>query len=416
MNQKILTGQAVILAAGEGTRVRPLTITRPKPSLKVLGRSILEYNLEALSSLVNEVILVVGYKGKEVERTIGHRFKNLKIKYVWQEKQLGTAHAARKVKGLIEDKFLLLNGDDVYSKEDIKSCLKKFPSILLGKVKDPSKFGVVLTEKGFVKDIIEKPEKPVSDLVNTGLYFLNKSIFDFRIKKSKRGEYEFTDLIKKFIKKRKLYFKVAKGWIPLSFSWNLLDLNEFLLKKAKGKKEGKIEKYCKILGKVIIEKGAEIKSGTYIEGPAYIGRNSKIGPNSYIRPFTCIGEECRIGQAVEIKNSIIGDGTHIAHLSYVGDSIIGENCNLGAGTIIANLRFDSKTIKTRVKGKIVDTGRRKFGCVFGDNVKTGIHVSIMPGVLVGANSIIGPNSVVFENIKDDTLFYTKFKEIKRDKK
>ena len=163
--------QAVILAAGEGTRVRPLTITRPKPSLKVLGKSILEYNLEALSSLVDEVILVVGYKGREIEKTIGHHFKSLRINYVWQERQLGTAHAAKKAKKLIKDKFLLLNGDDVYSKRDIKECLEKFPSILLGKVKDPSKFGVVETKRNFVKDIIEKPRKPVSDLVNTGLYF-----------------------------------------------------------------------------------------------------------------------------------------------------------------------------------------------------------------------------------------------------
>lgn len=405
--------QAVILAAGEGTRVRPLTITRPKPSLKVLGKSILEYNLEALSSLVDEVILVVGYKGREIEKTIGHHFKSLRINYVWQERQLGTAHAAKKAKKLIKDKFLLLNGDDVYSKGDIKECLEKFPSILLGKVKDPSKFGVVETKRNFVKDIIEKPRKPVSDLVNTGLYFLNKSIFDFKIRKSKRGEYEFTDLIKKFIRNKKLYFKVAKGWVPLSFSWNLLDLNEFLLKKAKEKRKGKIEKYCKISGKVIIEKGAEIKSGSYIEGPVYIGCNSKIGPNSYIRPFTCIGDGCRIGQAVEIKNSIIGDGTHIAHLSYVGDSILGENCNLGAGTIIANLRFDSETIKVRVKEKLIDTERKKFGCVFGDNVKTGVHVSIMPGILVGENAIIGPHSLVMKNIEDNTIFYSSQRAIKK---
>jgi bifunctional UDP-N-acetylglucosamine pyrophosphorylase/glucosamine-1-phosphate N-acetyltransferase len=399
--------QAVILAAGEGTRVYPLTKTKAKPSLKVLGKSIIEYNLEALSGLVKEVILVIGYKGEDIEKNIGSNFGPLKIKYVWKKEILGTADAAKEAKDLIKDKFLLLNGDDIYSKEDIKKCLKTFPSILLAKVEDPSRFGVVSIENDSIKDIAEKPENPSGNLVNTGLYFLDKSIFDFEIEKSQRNEYEFTDLIKNYIQRQKLYFQIAEGWIPLSFSWNLLDLNEFLLKKAKGKKQGKIEKYCTILGNVIIEKGAEIKSGTYIEGPAYIGKNSKVGPNSYIRAFTCVGDNCRIGQAVEVKNSIIGDGSHIAHLSYVGDSIIGSDCNFGAGTIAANLRFDSKTIKSEVKGKVIDTGRRKFGCVIGDDVKTGINVSIMPGILIGKNSVIYPNSLIERNLPDDSIFNPK---------
>ena len=396
--------QAVILAAGEGTRVYPLTRTKAKPSLKILGKSIIEYNLEALSGLVEEVILVIGYKGEDIEKNIGSSFGPLKIKYIWKNEILGTADAAKEARSLIKDRFLLLNGDDIYSKEDIKKCLKIFPSILLGKVEDPSKFGVVSTEKDFVIGITEKPDNPSGNLVNTGLYFLDKSIFNFEIEKSERNEYEFTDLIKNYIKQQKLYFQIAEGWVPLSFSWNLLDLNEFLLKKVKGKKQGKIEKYCTILGNVIIEKGVEIKSGTYIEGPAYIGKNSKVGPNSYIRAFTCVGDNCRIGQAVEVKNSVIGDGSHIAHLSYVGDSIIGSDCNFGAGTIAANLRFDSKTIKSEVKGKVIDTGRRKFGCVIGDNVKTGINVSIMPGILIGKNSVIYPNSLIERNLPDDTIF------------
>ena len=161
---------------------------------------------------------------------------------------------------------------------------------------------------------------------------------------------------------------------------------------------GKIEKGVTLKGKIFVDKGTILKSGTYIEGPVYIGKNCQIGPNCYLRKFSQVGDKCRIGQAVEIKNSIVGDNSKIGHLSYLGDSIVGENCNLGAGTISANLRFDEKTINAKVQGKVIDTGRKKLGCILGDNVKTGVDVSLMPGVLVVPNSKILPGSVVFKNI------------------
>ena len=415
LNNRLLTGQAVILAAGKGIRCQPLTKTRPKPLLKVLDKTILGHNLEQLNNLVKEAILVVGYQAEEIKKFFGNRYKNLKIKYVLQDSQLGTGDAAKKAFSLIKDRFLLLNGDDVYDREDIKKCLEKYPSISLSQVKDSSHFGLVSCSKNLVKGIIEKPEKATHNLVNTGLYFLPKSIFNFKIKKSPRGEYEFTDYINQFAKKEKPLWVLAKNWHALSCSWHLLEVNDFFLSKEKTAKKGKIEKNCQIKGKVIIEKGALIKSGSYLEGPIFIGKDSQVGPNCYVRGPVSIGSCCFIGQAVEVKNSIIGDNSKISHLSFVGDSIIGENCNLGAGTIIANLRFDQKTIKVMVKGKLIDTQREKFGAILGDNVKTGINVSIMPGIIIGQNAVIGPNSLVTENVKDDTIAFVNqdSKKIKR---
>ena len=396
--------QAIILAAGKGTRLWPLTSTRPKPLLKVVGKTILEQKLDVLSALVKEVILVVGYKGQSIKDLIGEKYKNLEIKYVWQKEPKGTGDAILKAQNLLKEKFLLLYADDIYLKEDIEKCLKKFPSLSVKEVENPASFGVIIPEKDYVKDFIEKPKEFVGNLVSTGILSLDKSILKEKIEKSERGEYELANFLREFIKKRKLYFVKTKEWIPISYPWNLLETNEFFLKKIKKRIEGKIEKYCQILGPVIVQKGTVIKSGTYIEGPVFIGANCQIGPNCYLRKFTSIGNNCKIGQAVEIKNSIIGDGTKISHLSYIGDSIIGENCNLGAGTIAANLRFDGKTIKTEVKGEIIDTKRKKFGCVLGDNTKTGINISLMPGVLIGSGCIIGPGSIVFKNVKDNMTF------------
>ena len=111
-----------------------------------------------------------------------------------------------------------------------------------------------------------------------------------------------------------------------------------------------------------------------------------------------------MGQGVEIKNSILNKGTKVPHLSYVGDSIIGENCNFGAGTITANLLFEEKTVKTKVKGKMIDTTRRKLGCIMGNNVKTGINVSIMPGVMIGNDSLIYPHSLVKKNVEKESVY------------
>jgi len=391
--------QAIILAAGNGVRLQPLTCTRPKPLIKIFEKSILEHNLDQLRGIVKEVILVVGYKGELIQKKIGKKYKEIKIRYVWQKTPKGTGDAAKYALPYLKDRFLLLNGDDFYFKEDLKKLIKKFPAIL-AKKEDPTNFGAIIVKKdGKVKEIVEKPEKKISNLANIGAYYLPKEIFKYRIKKSKRGEYEFPDYINQFARNHSLYFVEAKNWVPISFSWNLLDAAEFFLSTTKGKIEGKIERNVHIEGKIILKKGSIIRSGTYIIGPVYIGKNCIIGPNCFIRGNTIIGNNCRIGQAVEIKNSIIYENTNIAHLSYVGDSIIDQNCNFGAGTIIANLRHDNTSVKTMINRKLIDTKRRKFGTVFGEGVKTGIGTLIYPGRKIWPNKTTLPGERIIKDIK-----------------
>jgi|AntAceMinimDraft_18_1070375.scaffolds.fasta_scaffold00947_7 bifunctional UDP-N-acetylglucosamine pyrophosphorylase/glucosamine-1-phosphate N-acetyltransferase len=392
--------QAIILTAGKGERMQPLSFEKQKHLIKILGKTILEHNLEQLDGLVEEVILVIrpDRKCKEIKDLIGDRYKKLKIKYAIQKRALGTGDAVKSSLSLLEDKFLLLNGDDLYDKKDIKKVLKTFPCLLAKEVKRPQFFGVVETKEGLIQSLIEKPLKPKSNLANTGLYFLPKEILNYSINKSSRGEYEFTDYIKQFIKDEKLNIIKASQWIPVSYSWNLLEANKVLLSGIEKLYQGKIEKDCHLFDKIIIGKGTVIKSGTYIEGPAWIGENCVIGPNCFLRKFTSIGNDCRIGQAVEIKNSLIGKNTNVARLSYIGDSIIGENCNLGAGTITANLRHDGETIKTEIKNKLIDTKRKNFGTVLGDGVKTGVGTLIYPGRKIWPNKITLPGEKVTEDI------------------
>ncbi len=392
------TKQAVILAAGNGLRIWPLTVTRPKPSLPILGKSILERKIDILSDFVEEVVLVVGSNKKEIEKALGNRHNGVEIKYVVEKERLGTGHALQCAEPVLRERFLVLNGDDIYGRAGIENALKSFPCILAKKVKDISRYGAVLTEKNLVKGLIEKPETAVSEWANIGVYHLPKKVLEQKIEISKRGEYEITDYIQKLSRIQKVYWARAYDWKPVSYPWDLLDANQIFLQEINSEIKGKVERGAFVKGQVFIGRGTLVRSGSYIQGPAFIGEGCDIGPNSYIRPLTVIEKGCRIGQAVEIKSSLICEKSCIGHLSYVGDSIISRGCNLGAGTITANLRFDEQNIKTLVKGEMVDTGRAKMGVVLGDNVKTGIHVSLMPGVMIGPDTHITPHSLVEKNI------------------
>ena len=389
--------QAVILAAGKGTRMLPLTENRPKPLLKIANKTILEHNLEQMEGLVDEAIIVVGYKKEMIKELIGDCYKNIKIKYVEQKETLGTGHALETASELLEDKFLVLCGDDLYFKEDLQKVVLKNQCILLKESDVPENFGVVLTENGIVVRVEEKPQNPKSNLVNTGLYLLNKDIFGIQLKKTERGEFELTDYIKEI---SGLEFVIADNWFPLTHPWNLLDANEFILRTIEKKIKGVVEDNCHIGENVQIGEGTVVKSGAYIENNVIIGKNCKIGPNCYIRGSTSIGDGCHIGNGVEVKNSIFFENSNAPHLNYVGDSVIGGNTNLGGGTIIANLRHDNKNILVNIKNNLVDTKRRKFGAIIGDNVKTGAGTLIYPGRKIYGNCFTKPKEIVTKDISE----------------
>ncbi len=416
--------KAVILAAGEGKRMRPLTYERPKVMLPVAGKPLVEHLLvEVKEAGIDEFIFVVGYHDETIRDHFGEGERwGVDIQYVTQKTQLGTADALRKTEALVEDtdEFLMLNGDTIVSAEDIKrvSCAASSSEIALGviKVKNPEDYGVIETEGEKITKIHEKMKEPPSNLVNAGVYLLNKSsIFEALSKtaKSKRGEFELTDSLQLLIEEgKRIIWKPIEHWVDVSYPWDLLAANEllmcettFVLRRSvfdKTFKENFIhEQNVSIKGDVSIGDNTVIKSGSYIEGPVVIGGNSKIGPNSYIRANTSIGDNCHIGSAVEIKNSIIMDGTDIPHLSYVGDSVIGCRCNLGAGTKIANLRFDDAPVKT----KGLDTGRRKFGAIISDGVKTGINASIDAGTVIGNNTLIGPGAFATGYIEKNSRIF-----------
>ena len=394
--------KCVILAAGEGKRMHPLTFTRPKVMLPIANKPILEWNLiNAKKAGLKEFIFVVGYKSEMVRDFFNNGKKwNVKIDYVNQGKPQGTGHAIEMVEKFVNN-FIVLCGDTIFGVKDIKSITQKKASIGIVEVKHPEEYGIVEIKDNKLVKIYEKMEEPFSNMINGGIYNFDKKIFDYikKTKKSPRGEYEITDSINMKVKEKTMEVVHLKEWRDIVFPWHLLEANGEILKKIDKKIEGTVEKNTTIKDKVIIGKNTIILPGSYIQGPVVIGNDCKIGPNCYIRPYTSIGDGCHIGNACEVKNSIILSNSKIPHQNYVGDSVIGEGCNLGSGTKIANLRLDKKNIKTLIDGKEIDTKRKKLGVILGDNVQTGINSMFNVGSMVGNNVFVGPGAVVEKEIK-----------------
>jgi len=160
---------------------------------------------------------------------------------------------------------------------------------------------------------------------------------------------------------------------------------------------GDVADSAEIRGSVVVEEGATVESGVVIEGPALLQDGATVGPNAYVRGKTLLGPETKVGHGVEIKNSILMAGTHVPHLSYVGDSVIGRNVNFGAGTNVANLRHDDEPVQATVKGDRVSTGRRKFGVVVGDDAKTAINTTLNAGVKLAAGATTVPGETVLRD-------------------
>ncbi len=192
----------------------------------------------------------------------------------------------------------------------------------------------------------------------------------------------------------------ATSSFVIRYPWDLIRANEwFVSSLTVNRVEGVIHPSAVIEGVIHLGSGTRILPGVFIEGNVIIGENCKIGPNCYIRGNTSIGDCCHIGQSVEIKNSLILSKTNVGHLSYIGDSILGENVNLGAGTTTSNLRHDGKNHRSSVNGVLIDTGRRKFGAIFGDGVHTGIHTSIYPGRKLWPGTTTRPGEIVERDLQ-----------------
>ncbi|OLB71765.1 hypothetical protein AUI06_03035 [archaeon 13_2_20CM_2_52_21] len=410
--------RAVVLAAGRGERLWPLTEETPKPLLPIANNSILERTLEALVQAgIRQIVLIVGFRSEKIRQRLGNgKAIGAEIKYVRQKSQKGTADAVGSCsKELVgDDRFLVLYGDDYYGTSVPRTFLAKArqnSGITVGtaNVQDASSFGKIEFKRGLVTEILEKASKAGPGQVNAGIYLMDQSIFPAitKTKRSVRGELELTDALRILVSNGQPVYAQALGsrqWLGISYPWDMLEANRWILESEKSVFKGTVEKGVQVRGPVVLEEGSVVKAGSYLEGPVRVGKRCYVGPNSYLRPFSTLGDDVKVGAGCEVKNSIVMRHTKIPHLSYIGDSVIGEDCSFGAGTITANLRFDEAEVKSKVRRVWVNTGRKKLGAVLGDRVRTGVNVSIFPGVKIGPGAWIGPGAIVDHDVASNARY------------
>jgi UDP-N-acetylglucosamine diphosphorylase/glucosamine-1-phosphate N-acetyltransferase len=390
--------QTVLLAAGQGTRMRPLTETVPKPMLPVADRPLCAHTADAaVAAGASELVVVVGYEADAVREYFGETYRDVPVSFAVQDEQLGTAHAVRAASEHLEGAFAVLNGDNLYDPASVAALFESAPAVAAIEVDDPRNYGVLSTDEAGarVTDVVEKPDDPPSTLANAGGYtFPGAAVEYLDVEPSERGEYEITDVLDQVLETAHVTPVTLSRWLDVGRPWELLAANEWKLGALDRRIDGEVRGDADIRGDVVVEAGATIEAGVVVEGPALVRSGATVGPNAYIRGATLVGESCHVGHGVEVKNSVLMAEAAVPHVSYVGDSLLGPGVNLGAGTQVANLRHDDADVKQTVKGDRVSTGRRKYGVVAGPNAKTGINTSLSPGVVLSAGATTKPGESV----------------------
>jgi glucose-1-phosphate thymidylyltransferase len=380
--------QAVILAAGEGKRVRPLTRSRPKALLPVANRPIIGYVIEALlKNGIRDIVVVVGYRKEQVIRFLNEL--DVPITVVVQDKQLGTAHALNCAKSHIAGDFLLLPGDNYIDPDSIGRIKDIRNAMLITEHPSPSNFGVVLLKDGHVNQIIEKPEHSPSFMVSTGIFSLTQDFF------SCISGNDITDAVSSMLASGTLLKAVvADDWQDAIYPWDLLKMNMRLLKDLAEVREGSINRQTIIHGPVRIGKGSTIGPNTVITGPVIIGNDCEIGPNCCIMPNTSLGSRVKLEPFTYLGKSLIMDDTSIGSHSRIVDTVAGKGCRLADHTTIS-----ASAGLMNIEEKII---KPEFGAVFGDQVTAG-PFTIFSNCIVGNNvAIEGGNRIISRILPDES--------------
>ncbi|ACL24714.1 glucose-1-phosphate thymidylyltransferase [Chloroflexus aggregans] len=331
--------KGLVLSGGKGTRLRPITYTSAKQLVPVANKPVLFRVIEAIRDAgITDIGIVIGDTGDEIRSAVGNgRRWGVKITYIPQESPLGLAHAVKISRDFLDtDRFVMFLGDNCIQ-GGISPLIEQFGNsnynaqIVLKKVSDPRSFGVAeLDDDGRIIRLVEKPREPKSDLALVGIYMFDYHVFEAveAIRPSARGELEITDAIQWLVSNGySVYPYIHEGWwIDTGKKDDMLEANRLVLEEMEPAVHGYVDRDSQLIGKVIIEPGAEIINST-IRGPAIIGEHTRI-VNAYVGPFTSIYHHCHIEEC-EIEHSIVLEYCTIRNLPHrLEDSLIGRNVEI----------------------------------------------------------------------------------------
>ncbi len=386
----------LILAAGRGKNLHPLTDTRPKPMIKICNKPILHYLVDLLLAAgITEFEIVIGHEGGKILDYFqyGQNF-GAEINYLHQKDQSGIGNAVllAKDKFAQSDYFMLIYGDAFVRENIINNTLMSFralkqPVAAVCLTPTPALFGnIYMTQDMKITKIVEKPDKSLGNYVLTGAFILPTSFFE--ILESENGDIE--KAFAKLLTDIGLYASIwEEDWIDLAYPWDILTANQITMSSWQ---EARIDKTVTMMGNVHVEgpvridRNVRIESGTVIKGPCYIGPDCYIGNNVLIRQNSSIGQGSIIGFGVEIKNSVFFGGNKTGRLSFVGDSVIGEKTIIGSGVMTINTNLDRSPIQVNINAKKVNSHLEKLGAFIGDNVEIGASNTLKFGTVLAPNT------------------------------
>ena len=417
--------KAVILAAGQSSRFKPVSDNQHKGLTEVLGRPIIEHTIEELRDAGVDEVIVVQSPNQEMENSLGDTPDH----YVVQEEPKGMGNALRQAEHLLDDKFLVLTPYRANAAQFFESMIEKAENedaevvFVSTPTDEPEKYGILeLNDEGKAVDMIEKPEpeEAPSNHKVVGMYLLSENFFD-HLDEVETWEYQYEDALSNHMKEEPAsVLKIDEETNSIKYPWDLFSVIEELMEQ-KGKnisENASIADSAEIKGDVIIEDGATVYENAAIKGPVYIGENATVGNNSVVRDHVAIEKEATVGANSEVKNSIFQPGSSM-HSGFIGDSIIGKNSSIGAGTITANREFPKDGERPEVESDLIgkdydkNTGRSYMGAVIGDDVDIGVNVSLMPGIQIGSNAKIGPGTVVHENVENGETVYVDQEQVRK---
>ena len=380
--------QAVLLAAGRSTRTYPLTATRPKPLIPLLGRPLLEHLLVQIEDTVDEAILVVGYRADAIRNHLGSRFGSLPLRYIEQSEQRGTADALLQAAPLIEDRCLVLNGDDLYHRHDLQALTRHRTAILVTPVPDPQNRAVVTIAGDRVVDIVEKPTTaPPNSLASVGGYAVEREWLNKlkEIPLSSRGELELPDFIQMLARESVVrYHRIERHWLPLTYAWDVLRATLFLLEG-----EGRAQDFGVVVQspeELAERRDIQLGAGTVIEGPVLMGSGVTVGSFCRVRGPAVIAEGCTIGDRVELDRSVLFRGARISDLASVSHSVLGELVRIGAKAKLLAEPPSGQAVEVELKGKSLPTRLDRLGLIAGDRAEVPAGSNVLPGTLLAPDS------------------------------
>ena len=392
--------KVIILAAGRGKNLNPLTETRPKPMISICGKPALEYIIQGLVDTGNrDIIMVVGHHANSIKKHFerGERF-GANIQYIEQEEQTGIGDAVllTEKKFVPGERFFLVYADILFESNIFAKTLETFnlklapvASITLTPTIRPYYGNVSINQHiGITKIADQLDEAQAGSYVLAGVFIFDYTLFG--ILRESQGNMQMA--FERIVQELGLFGSIFENeWIDLGFPWNILDANIFLMKSfqhAKIAGSVKFEGNVTINGPVQIEEDVTIGANSIINGPCYIGRGTYIGNNVLVRKNTSIGSECVIGFGVELRNCVLFDNVRVGRLSFVGDSVVGEDVEIGSGIMTVNNLMTGETVKVTIDGVPVDSGLVKLGAFIGDKTKVGASNTLAPGTIIPAGRFV----------------------------